>query len=86
MTQLSLTEPASATNQPAPTPVTCLGLTFPSDAARREHFTALLREKLQDPAFRAIEGFPHGTAEAILALSDPPYYCACPNPLTAAEW
>lgn len=70
-------------------PVTCLGLTFPSDAARREHFTALLREKLKDPEFRKIEGFPIGNDEDILNLSDPPYYCACPNPWIAdfiAEW
>lgn len=61
-------------------PVTCLGQTFLDEAARRAHFTALLAEKLKDPAFRAIEGFPIGKDEDILALSDPPYYCACPNP------
>ncbi|WP_354678017.1 DNA methyltransferase [Cupriavidus plantarum] len=61
-------------------PVECLGQTFESDRARREHFTKLLAEKLKDPAFRKIEGFPHGTDEAILAMSDPPYYTACPNP------
>ncbi|HAS6049574.1 TPA: DNA methylase [Vibrio vulnificus] len=61
-------------------PVECLGMTFESDEARRTHFTALLREKLKDPEFRAIEGFPIGTDEAILELSDPPYYTACPNP------
>jgi DNA modification methylase len=70
-------------------PVTCLGQTFASDTARREHFSALLREKLKDPAFRAIEGFPHGADDDIIALSDPPYYTACPNPWLAdfvAEW
>ncbi|MEF8701858.1 MAG: DNA methyltransferase [Candidatus Accumulibacter sp. UW26] len=61
-------------------PVESLGLTFPSEQARREHYLAILREKLKDPAFRKIEGFPHGTDEAILAMSDPPYYTACPNP------
>ncbi|MDG3664997.1 site-specific DNA-methyltransferase [Pseudomonas aeruginosa] len=61
-------------------PVECLGQTFPSEQARREHFTKLLAEKLKDPAFRTIEGFPQGTDEAILAMSDPPYYTACPNP------
>jgi len=61
-------------------PVECLGLTFPSDTARREHFLKLLAEKLKDPAFRDQEGFPQGSDEAILALSDPPYYTACPNP------
>ena len=64
-------------------PVECLGLTFADDAARREHFLAILREKLQDPAFRQIEGFPLGSDEDILALSDPPYYTACPNPFIA---
>src|SRR6266571_3151047 len=61
-------------------PVECLGLTFDSDEARRAHFLEILREKLQDPEFRKIEGFPIGDDEDILALSDPPYYTACPNP------
>jgi DNA modification methylase len=61
-------------------PVECLGQTFPNDEARREYFLALLREKLKDPEFRKIEGFPIGTDEDILAMSDPPYYTACPNP------
>ncbi|MCD1237642.1 DNA methyltransferase [Vibrio cholerae] len=61
-------------------PVECLGMTFENDEARRAHFTELLREKLKDPEFRAIEGFPIGSDEAILELSDPPYYTACPNP------
>ena len=61
-------------------PVECLGMTFPNDEARRVYFTEKLREKLKDPAFREIEGFPIGEDEDILALSDPPYYTACPNP------
>lgn len=61
-------------------PVECFGQAFPSEQARREHFSKLLAEKLKDPAFRKIEGFPVGTDEAILAMSDPPYYTACPNP------
>ena len=61
-------------------PVECLGQTFPSDEARREHYLKLLAEKLKDPAFRKIEGFPIGSDEDILNLSDPPYYTACPNP------
>lgn len=61
-------------------PVECLGQTFPSDQARREHFLALLREKLQDPEFRQQPGFPVSSDEDILRLSDPPYYTACPNP------
>jgi DNA modification methylase len=71
------------------TPVTCLGKTFPDDEARRAYFTELLAEKLHDPEFRKIEGFPIGTDEDILKLSDPPYYTACPNPWIAdfiAEW
>ena len=74
---------------PPPGPVTCLGMTFQNDEARRAHFTAVLREKLRDPEFRKIEGFPIGGYEDILALSDPPYYTACPNPWIAAfiaEW
>ena len=61
-------------------PIECLGQTFPNDDARREHFLKLLAEKLKDPEFRNQEGFPQGTDEAILAMSDPPYYTACPNP------
>jgi len=64
-------------------PVTCLGTTFPNDAERRKHFLGILREKLKDPEFRKIEGFPIGSDEDILALSDPPYYTACPNPFIA---
>ncbi|WP_245863604.1 DNA methyltransferase [Candidatus Viridilinea mediisalina] len=55
-------------------------MTFADDEARRAYFTDKLREKLCDPEFRKIEGFPLGTDEDILALSDPPYYTACPNP------
>jgi DNA modification methylase len=66
---------------PRPTgPVECLGMTFENDEKRREYFLEKLREKLKDPEFRKIEGFPIGEDEDILALSDPPYYTACPNP------
>lgn len=61
-------------------PVECLGKTFASDQARREHYLNLLAEKLKDPEFRNQEGFPEGTDEAILAMSNPPFYTACPNP------
>ncbi|UUZ84568.1 site-specific DNA-methyltransferase [Paenibacillus sp. P26] len=37
-----------------------------------------MRKKL--PELRKIEGFPIGEDEEILALSDPPFYTACPNP------
>jgi len=70
-------------------PATCLGMTFENDEERRKHFTEKLREKLQDLEFRKIDGFPIGSDEDILNLSDPPYYTACPNPWIAefiAEW
>ena len=70
-------------------PVTCLGMTFENDEARRAHFTEKLRKTLQDSDFRKIEGFPVGSNEDILNLSDPPYYTSCPNPWIAdfiAEW
>ena len=71
------------TNDALAGPVECLGQTFASDDARRAHFLGLLADKLKDPAFRKQEGFPQGTDEAILAMSDPPYYTACPNPWLA---
>jgi 16S rRNA G966 N2-methylase RsmD len=55
-------------------------MTFADDAARRAYFLEKLRVKLADPAFRRLEGFPVGDDARILALSDPPYYTACPNP------
>ena len=70
-------------------PVACLGMEFENDEDRRAYFTEQLRQKLQDPKFRKIEGFPIGTDESILELSDPPYYTACPNPWIADfvnEW
>src|SRR4051812_23566178 len=60
--------------------VECLGMTFESDMARATYFRQKLRDKLKDPTFLEIEGFPMGDVEDILALSDPPYYTACPNP------
>ena len=69
--------------------VTCLDMTFKTEEERRIYFTEKLREKLQDPEFRKIEGFPIGSDEDILELSDPPYYTACPNPWIAdfiKEW
>jgi DNA modification methylase len=74
---------SQSTSQKMTGPVTCLGQTFPDDDARRQHFLAILRDKLKDPEFRRIEGFPIGSDEDILALSDPPYYTACPNPFIA---
>ena len=62
-------------------PVECLGMTFKSDEARREHFLEKLKLKL--PELRQRSDFPIGEDEAILRLSDPPYYTACPNPFLA---
>jgi len=89
MTDKSLLDTLPEDTQKDSGPVTCLGHTFENDEARRAHFTEELRQKLQDTEFRKIEGFPIGTDEAILNLSDPPYYTACPNPWLAdfiAQW
>jgi DNA modification methylase len=64
-------------------PLECLGLAFPGEEARRAHFLDRLRAHLHDPAFRRPDGFPGGTDEDILTLSDPPYFTACPNPFLA---
>lgn len=70
-----------AAPSPSPTaPVTCLGKEFPDDDARRAYYTAILRGYLDDPEFRRTPGFPAGTTEDILRMSDPPYYTSCPNP------
>jgi len=69
------------------TPITVLGKTFKSDEERRAYFTQKLREKL--PELKQYEGFPLAKDEDILALSDPPFYTACPNPWVAdfiREW
>lgn len=68
-------------------PVTCLGIEFANDEERRAYFREELRKKL--PELRKIEGFPIGEDDDIIALSDPPYYTACPNPWLndfIAEW
>ncbi len=77
--QLTLSESQGADNT-ATQSVECLGMIFESDEARRAYFLEKLREKLKDPEFCNIEGFPIGEDKDILALSDPPYYTACPNP------
>ncbi len=63
--------------------VECLGMTFDSEDARRAYFTDRLREKLADPEFRKTPGFPKGTDEDIVRMSDAPWYTACPNPFLA---
>lgn len=68
-------------------PVTVLGRTFANDAERREFFRGELRRLL--PELRKVEGFPIGSDDDIINLSDPPYYTACPNPWLADfvnEW
>jgi len=77
---LELSDPSPASTGQ----VECLGLTFDSEEARRQHFTERLREMLKEPKFRGQEGFPQGTDEDILRMSDPPYYTACPNPFLDA--
>jgi len=61
-------------------PIQCLGMTFEDSKAVRQYFISKLAEKLADKSFRAKEGFPEGKDDDILALSNPPYYTACPNP------
>lgn len=76
--QLAATEESSLYKQKREGPVTVLGKTFASDEERRTYFREELRKKL--PELRKIEGFPIGADDDIIALSDPPYYTACPNP------
>ena len=61
--------------------VECLGMIFPNEKERREYFLEKLRDKLLDPDFRRIEGFPIGSDEDILALIDPPYLHHLPKPV-----
>lgn len=59
-------------------PITILGMTFENDEKRLEYFRDELRKKL--PELKKIDGYPIADDEAIIALSDPPFYTACPNP------
>lgn len=55
----------------------------------RQKWREKLRQHLSDAQFRQIPGFPIASDEAILNLSDPPYYTACPNPFMEeilAQW
>ncbi|MCE7981874.1 MAG: DNA methylase [Caldilinea sp. CFX5] len=54
--------------------------TYHPDPGVAADYLKRLAAALKDPAFRATPGFPIATDEAILALSDPPTYTACPNP------
>lgn len=68
------------TPSPSPQPQPADGEAGTAPDLLREEYRARLREFLRDPQFRATEGFPIGSDEAVLDLSDPPYYTACPNP------
>lgn len=53
-----------------------------ADAAQLlEEARAELTQQL--PKLRELPGFPQGTDDAVLAMSYPPYYTACPNPFIA---
>ncbi|MGD2158539.1 MAG: hypothetical protein PVG32_16795, partial [Anaerolineales bacterium] len=52
----------------------------PEEQASKDEYRERLRQYLKDLDFRQIPGFPIGEDEAILELSDPPYFTACPNP------
>lgn len=85
--ELSRMEGNTLFNQEDRQPVTCLGMTFENDDARRAYFREELRKKL--PELKKIEGYPIGEDDDIINLSDPPYYTACPNPWLndfIAEW
>ena len=79
--QLRLIDKSS--EQQALEKIECLGLTFDSEDERRAYFTERLREMLADPEFRKTPGFPKGSDEDIIHMSDPPWYTACPNPFLA---
>lgn len=66
-----------------------LGQRFPNEQERHAFFRHQLNVWLHDPALSQREDFPQGTIDAILHLSDPPYYTACPNPFlhdTVKQW
>jgi hypothetical protein len=63
--------------------VECFGMTFDTEDARRAYFIERLREHFADPEFRKTPGFPKGTDDDIVRMSDPPWYTACPNPFLA---
>jgi len=64
-------------------PVECLGMTFRKMRNGGSISLAFCERSSKTLSFRKIEGFPIGLDEDILALSDPPYYTACPNPFIA---
>ena len=50
----------------------------PAESVPRRRLTTEEIDRVRD-----VPGFPIATDEAIIALSDPPYYTACPNPFLA---
>ena len=62
--------------------VECLGLTFDSEDARRAYFTEKLIENLPTRVPQDA-GFPLGSDDDIIRMSDPPYHTACPDPFLA---
>lgn len=75
--EMNSIEKGNLWNQPTG-PITCLGMEFENDEARRAFFREELKKRL--PELRKIEGFPIGDDNDIVNLSDPPYHTACPNP------
>ena len=61
-----------------PSKVYCLGLEFKDNDERRQYFREELRKKL--PEIKTLSGYPIGSDDDIINLSDPPYFTACPNP------
>ncbi|GIV90312.1 MAG: hypothetical protein KatS3mg055_2830 [Chloroflexus sp.] len=52
-----------------------------AERMRKAHRSAPANDLLR--LWKDAVGFPHGTIDDILKLSDPPYYTACPNPFIA---
>lgn len=63
--------------------VTCLGRDFANEQERRQYFAEELRKFLKTVDRSQFDGFPEGSDEDIILLSNPPYYTACPNPFLA---
>ena len=61
----------------------CHGVEFESEEARRSHFSALLRQLLESAPEK--ERLKSSAIDAIIRMSDPPFYTACPNPWLTHE-
>ena len=64
--------------------IVCCGEAFSDLSTLCAHFRDLLKARLQDGQLRETPGFPDATDDAILAMSEPPYYTCCPNPFVPA--